>query len=219
MAWSSTSGIQLRTDTYLPAVMPAWIYSIEGMTHVTTPGGTHSVYNIYLRTVPHTGTRFVLAFLEYLGVKNQQWHIGWPPPHSYIQFDDKRVSLDNVPRTPDTRYIVTARNPYHTFESLEFDLKAHPGRAWTGTCQEWYDELIDLYGSNALVHVLPLDTQDQQQALTELAEFCGVEYDGGFTWEATEPSGCEHGDIPESVRKELSGAYQWYEDQHVMRND
>jgi len=161
--------------------------------------------DIYLRTIPHTGTRFVMTLLNYLGVKHQQWHIGWPPPYNYIDFDDKRVPLDNVPRTPETRYIVTARNPYHTWESLKFD-----GRTWFMTCLEWYDELVAFCKSKERVFVLPLDAPDKQQAITDLAEFCGVEYDGGFTWEADHPSGCQHGDCPDDVKKQLHGAYQWY---------
>ena len=170
------------------------------------------MYDIYLRTIPHTGTRFVIAFLDYLGVKYQQWHIGWPPPFNYIEFDDKRVPLDNVPRTPETRYIVTVRNPHHTWESL-----IHDGRTWSSTCLEWYNELIEFCKSREMVFVLPLDSQYKQQALTDLAEFCGVEYDGGFSWENVKPSGCQHGDCPEDVKKQLSGAYQWYKRHTPMR--
>jgi len=169
-------------------------------------------HDLYLRTVPHTGTRFVLEFLNYLGVKHQQWHIGWPTPFGYMEFDDGRVYLDNVPRTPETRYIVTARNPYETWESLEFD-----GRTWFKTCLEWYDDLIAFCASKEWVFVLSLDTPDQQQALTDLAEFCGVEYDGGFTWERVKTSGCQHGDCPEDVKKQLYGAHQWYRDHTPMR--
>ena len=143
--------------------------------------------DIYLRTIPHTGTRFVVAILNYLGVKHQQWHFGWPTPLEYIEFDDKRVSLDVVPRTSETRYIVTARNPHHTWESFRFD-----GRWSARQCKDWHDELEAFCDSGALVFVLQLDTSDQQQALTDLAAFCGVEYDGGFTWYIDNPSGCQH---------------------------
>jgi hypothetical protein len=170
-------------------------------------------HDLYLRTIPHTGTRFVIAFLNYLGVKHQQWHIGWPSPPDYIQFDDKRVDLDNVPRVEGvTRYIVTARNPHHTWESLKFD-----GRTWGSTCLEWYDELVAFCESKERVFVLPLDTPDQQQALTDLAEFCGVKYDGGYTWENVKTSGCQHGNCPKDAKKQLYGAYQWYRDHTPMR--
>jgi len=168
--------------------------------------------DIYLRTIPHTGTRFVIAFLNYLGVKHQQWHIGWPTPPDYIQFDDKRVDLDNVPRTCSTRYIVTARNPHQTYESL-----MHDGRTWSHTILEFHTELEAFCDSVSPVFVLPLDTPDQQQSLTDLAEFCGVEYDGGFSWDEVKPSGCEHGDCPDDVKKQLSSAYLWYKDHTPMR--
>ena len=169
-------------------------------------------HDIYLRTVPHTGTRFVVEFLNYLGVKHQQWHFGWPKPYDFIQFDDKRVYLDNVPRvTGSTRYVITVRNPHHTWESLD-------SRTWGDMCYEWYDELVAFCATNELVHLLSLDAPDQQQALADLAEFCGVEYDGDFTWEEVSPSGCVHGDIPGDIKKQLSGAYQWYED-HTTGTD
>ncbi len=168
-------------------------------------------HDIILRTIPHTGTRFVMEFLRYLDVKHQQWHIGWPPPHNYIQFDDRRVDLDNVPRTPETRYIVTARNPYETWESHK-----HDGRTWFKTVHGFHDGLEEFVGSTDLVHILPLDTPNQQQALTDLAEFCGVEYDGGFIWERVKASDCIHGDCPDEVKKQLYGAYLWYED-HTPR--
>lgn len=149
--------------------------------------------DIYLRTIPHTGTRFVASILDYLGVRYKQWHFGWPEP------------LGVVPRTSETRYIVTARNPYDTWESLEFD-----GRTWGTTCLDWYDELLSFCESMASVFVLSLDVSDRQQAITDLAAFCGVEYNGGFTWEINNRSGCQHGDCPNDVKKTLHGAYQWY---------
>lgn len=161
--------------------------------------------DIYLRTIPHTGTRFVAAFLEYLGVKYQQWHFGWPEPPEHIDLPEGRFPLNVIPRTDTTRYIVTARNPYHTWESLKFD-----GRTWGSTCHEWYDEIKSFCESKELVFVLSLDPADRQQALHDLAEFCGVEYDGNFVWEASHQSGCEHGDCPDDVREQLQGAYQWY---------
>ncbi len=168
--------------------------------------------DIILRTIPHTGTRFVMKFLNYLGVKHTQHHIGWPQPLSYIQFDDKRVELDTVtPVTGDTRYVVTSRNPYHTYES-----HLHDGRTWGYTVSEFHVELAELCDSDELVFVLPLDTPDKQQALNDLAEFCGVEYDGGFIWEKIKASDCQHGDCPEDVKQQLSSPYQWYKDQMRM---
>jgi len=170
----------------------------------------------YLRTIPHTGTRFVMSILNYLGVGHQQWHFGWPDPPEYIQFDDKRVPLYVVPRvTGATKYIVTARNPYHTWESLEFNGgrrsdKRERSIRTTEQLSAWHGELEAWCDSSELVFVLSLDTTDQQQELTDLAQFCGVEYDGDFVWEIDSPSGCQHGDCPEDVKKQLHGAYQWY---------
>ncbi len=169
-------------------------------------------HDIILRTIPHTGTRFVMEFLNYLGVKCQQWHIGWPTPIEYIQFDDKRVDLDNVPRTPETRYVATCRNPYHTYESI-----MHDGRTWDHTVHEFHTALEEFCDSGESVHILPLDTPDKQQALTDLAEFCGVEYDGGFDWHNVKPSGCQHGDCPDDAKKQLYGAYLWYKDHTPMK--
>ncbi len=170
-------------------------------------------FDIYLRTIPHTGTRFVMSLLDHLGVKYQQWHIGWPRPPEYIQFDDKRVSLNVIPRLEGvTRYIVTARNPHHAWESIKFD-----NRNWANKCLGWYDELEALCGSKELVFVFPLDAPDQQQACTDLAQFCGVEYDGDFDWQIYYQSDCQHGDCPEDVKEQLQGAYQWYRNQTSLR--
>ena len=157
-------------------------------------------HDVYLRTIPHTGTRFVASILEHLGVRYQQWHFGWPAPMEYIQFDDKRVDLDVIPRTPDTRYIVTARNPYHTWESLEFD-----GR-WPDKCAEWYDEQQAFCEAQEHVLVFALD-----HSIHDLAAFCGVEYDGKFNRQPAGQSECQHGNCPDGVKEELQGAYQWYD--------
>ena len=179
----------------------------ESRTH-TQHFGVDMPLDIYLRTIPHTGTRFVCSYLDYLGVKYQQWHIGWPEPPLYVDFDDKRVALDVIPRVEGiTRYIVTARHPHDTWESLKFD-----PRDWSDKCLEWHNELAELCESKELVFVFPLDATDRRQALTDLAGFCGVEYDGNFTWDVVKPSGCQHEGCPEDVQKQLGGAYQWYKD-------
>jgi len=162
--------------------------------------------DIYLRTIPHTGTRFVCSLLDYLGVKYQQWHIGWPEPPLFVDFDDVRVALDVIPRVEGvTRYVVTARNPYETWESLKFD-----PRDWSNKCLEWHDELAELCASKEMVFVFPLDTADRQRSIADLAEFCGVEYDGHFNWDNGHLSGCQHGHCSEEVKEQLYGAYQWY---------
>jgi len=76
---------------------------------------------------------------------------------------------------------------------------------------------MDFCASKEWVHVFPLDHPDQQQAVYDLAEFCGVEYDGLFAWDPVGPSGCQHGDCPEEIKEQLSGAYQWYVDHTPMR--
>ncbi len=178
--------------------------------------------DIYLRTIPHTGTRFVVSILDHLGVKYEQWHFGWPEPAEWIEFDDKRVSLNVIPRTSETRYIVTTRNPHQTWESLEFNSGRRSGpcvRAIRATTllTAWHAELEAFCDSGAKVFILSLDTTDQQQAITDLAAFCGVEYDGDFTWKVDSPSGCRHGDCPPDVKEQLHGAYQWY-DRHTLES-
>ncbi len=125
---------------------------------------------VLLLSVPHTGTRYTLRFLESIGVHARQYH-SEPPSYEDLQWEKGKA-------------IIPLRDPALQFTSMHFRAKLRAPEKTLKYCVTCWSLLIRL--ENLLIEVDDVEQKrfqvdylrlsaDQQTELERIARFCGTE--------------------------------------------
>lgn len=125
---------------------------------------------VVLLSVPHTGTRFTMAFLDAIGAKYRNYH------STMRAYDDIRNETNMTQRV-----IIPVRDPLLCFTSTFMrnghveNVMRHVEVSYTFLkfMETWFQR----------IEYLRLDTDNRDAELLKIADFCGIERDYKFQWE------------------------------------
>jgi len=123
---------------------------------------------IILLSVPHTGTRFSMAFLNSIKVLYRQYH-------------SEKAAVDDLRHEKSNKVLIPVRDPLLAYTSRL--LRVNDYRIVLKEVVMNYTLLLEMESWFSDIEYLRLNTEDRPAELQSVADFCG--YDGPitFTWE------------------------------------